>query len=68
MFVISKVGEGSTFRFYIPIKSLDQFSLDSTTKSLRRVIGIDGNQGYRILIAESKYRTKSCKSREEGVL
>ncbi len=64
MFVISKVGEGSTFRFYIPIKSLDQFSLDSTTKSLRRVIGIDGNQGYRILIAESKYRTKSCKSRE----
>ncbi|MFN9209009.1 MAG: PAS domain-containing sensor histidine kinase [Pseudanabaena sp.] len=68
MFVISKVGEGSTFRFYIPIKSLDQFSLDSTTKSLRRVIGIDGNQGYRILIAESKYRTKSCKSRQEGTL
>jgi PAS domain S-box-containing protein len=52
MFVISKVGEGSTFRFYIPVKSLDLFSLDSTTKSLRRVIGIEGNQGYRILIAE----------------
>jgi PAS domain S-box-containing protein len=52
MFVISKVGEGSTFRFYIPVKSLDLFSLDSTTKSLRRVIGIEGNQDYRILIAE----------------
>jgi PAS domain S-box-containing protein len=52
MFVISKVGEGSTFRFYIPVKSLDLFSVDSPTKSPRRVIGIEGNQVYRILIAE----------------
>jgi PAS domain S-box-containing protein len=52
MFVISKVGEGSTFRFYIPVKSLDLFSFDSSTKSLRRVVGIEGNQVYRVLIAE----------------
>ena len=52
MFVISKVGEGSTFRFYIPVKSLDLFSVDSSTKSPRRVIGIEGNQVHRILIAE----------------
>jgi PAS domain S-box-containing protein len=52
MFVISKVGEGSTFRFYIPVKSLDLFSFDHSTKSLRRVIGLDGNQVYRVLIAE----------------
>ncbi|GBO55499.1 circadian input kinase A [Pseudanabaena sp. lw0831] len=52
MFVISKVGEGSTFRFDIPVKSLDLFSFDSPTKSLRRVIGLEGNQVYRILIAE----------------
>ncbi|WP_103670385.1 ATP-binding protein [Pseudanabaena sp. BC1403] len=52
MFVISKVGEGSTFRFYIPVKSLDLFSADSPTKSPRRVIGIEGNQVHRILIAE----------------
>ncbi len=53
MFVISKVGEGSTFRFYIPVKSLDLFSLDSSPKSLRRVIGLEGNQVYRILIADN---------------
>ncbi|TYQ29119.1 response regulator [Pseudanabaena sp. UWO311] len=52
MFVISKVGEGSTFRFDIPVKSLDLFSVDSPTKSPRRVIGIEDNQVYRILIAE----------------
>jgi PAS domain S-box-containing protein len=52
MFVISKVGEGSTFRFYIPVKSLDLFSIDSPPKSLRRVIGTEGNQVFRVLIAE----------------
>jgi PAS domain S-box-containing protein len=52
MSVTSKVGEGSTFRFYIPVKSLDLFSLNSPSKSPNRVIGIEGNQTYRILIAE----------------
>ncbi|PZV14761.1 MAG: hypothetical protein DCF20_12315 [Pseudanabaena sp.] len=52
MDVTSKVCEGSTFRFYIPVKSLDLFSLDSQTKLPNRVIGIETNQVYRILIAE----------------
>jgi PAS domain S-box-containing protein len=52
MFVISKVGEGSTFRFHIPVKSLDLFSVDSQAQSPRRVIGLESNQVYRILIAE----------------
>jgi PAS domain S-box-containing protein len=52
MFVTSKVGEGSTFRFYIPVKSLNLFSPDSQTKSPHRVIGLESNQIYRILIAE----------------
>ncbi|MEA5478791.1 ATP-binding protein [Pseudanabaena galeata UHCC 0370] len=52
MSVTSKVGEGSTFRFYIPVRSLDLFSLNSPNKLLNRVIGIEGNQTYRILIAE----------------
>ncbi len=52
MSVTSKLGEGSTFRFYIPIKSLDLFSIDDSIKSPNRVIGIEGNQSYRILIAE----------------
>ena len=52
MSVISKVDEGSTFTFYIPVRSLDLFSPDSLTKSPRRVIGLEGNQVYRILIAE----------------
>ncbi len=52
MSVISKVGEGSTFRFHIPVKSLDLFSSNSPTRSSRRVIGVESNQVYRILIAE----------------
>jgi PAS domain S-box-containing protein len=52
MFVSSKVGEGSTFRFYIPVKSLDLFNVDASTKSPRRVIGLESNQVYRVLIAE----------------
>ena len=53
MSVSSKVGSGSTFRFTIPIKSLNLFSKDALTKSTNRVIGIDKNQPtYRILIAE----------------
>ncbi len=52
MSVTSKVGVGSTFSFHIPVNSLDLFSLDSPIKSSNRVIGIEGNQVYRILIAE----------------
>ncbi len=52
MSVTSKVGIGSTFSFHIPVNSLDLFSLDSPIKSPNRVIGIEGNQVYRILIAE----------------
>ncbi|PZO44492.1 MAG: hypothetical protein DCF19_01710 [Pseudanabaena frigida] len=52
MSVTSKLGEGSTFKFNIPIKSLDLFSIDSSTKSPNRVIGVEGGMSYRILIAE----------------
>ncbi len=53
MSVTSKVGSGSTFRFTIPIKSLDLFSKDAPIKSTNRVIGIEKSQPpYRILIAE----------------
>ena len=52
MSVTSKVGEGSTFSFYIPVRSLDLFSLNPPSKSPNRVIGIEGNPTYRILIAE----------------
>ena len=52
MSVTSKLGEGSTFRFYIPIKSLNLFSTDSSVSSSNRVIGIVGNKSYRILIVE----------------
>jgi len=52
MSVTSKVGTGSIFKFYIPVSSLDLFSADPLTKSSNRVIGIEGNQIYRILIAE----------------
>lgn len=52
MSVTSKLGEGSTFRFHIPVQSLDLFDEDPTTKSSNRVIGIEGNPSYRILIAE----------------
>ncbi len=53
MSVTSKVGSGSTFRFTIPIKSLNLFSKDAPIKSTNRVIGIEKDQPtYRILIAE----------------
>ena len=52
MSVTSKSGEGSTFKFYIPIKSLNLFSIDSSISSSNRVIGIAGNKSYRILIVE----------------
>jgi len=52
MSVTSKLGEGSTFRFHIPLKSLDLFDEEVTTKSSNRVIGIEGSPSYRILIAE----------------
>jgi len=52
MSVTSKLGEGSTFRFHIPLKSLDLFDEELTTKSSNRVIGIEGSPSYRILIAE----------------
>jgi len=52
MSLTSKVGEGSTFRFYIPVKTLDLFSINAPSKSPNRVIGIEGNPTYRILIAE----------------
>ncbi len=52
MSVTSQLGEGSTFKFHIPVKSLDLFSTDNTTKIVNRVIGIKGSASYRILIAE----------------
>ena len=52
MSVTSKLGEGSTFKFYIPSKSLNLFSTDSSISSSNRVIGIVGNKSYRILIVE----------------
>ncbi len=52
MSVTSQLGSGSTFKFHIPIKSLDLFNTGADSKSLHRVIGIEGNQTYRILIAE----------------
>jgi CheY-like chemotaxis protein len=52
MSVISNLGKGSTFRFYIPVKSLDLFCVDSQAQSPRRVIGLESDQVYRILIAE----------------
>ena len=52
MSVTSKLGEGSTFKFYIPIKSLNLSSTDSSISSSNRVIGIVGNKSYRILIVE----------------
>ena len=52
MSVTSQLGEGSTFRFHIPVKSLDLFNTGGDFKALNRVIGIEGTQPYRILIAE----------------
>ena len=39
MSVTSKLGEGSTFKFYIPIKSLNLFSTDSSISSSNRELG-----------------------------
>jgi signal transduction histidine kinase/CheY-like chemotaxis protein len=55
--VASKVGEGSTFSFDIPIKSLNLFddnfpNLVGSTKLKKRIVGIEGDRTYRILIAE----------------
>ena len=64
MSVSSKVGSGSTFRFTIPIKSLNLFSKDALTKSTNRVIGIDKNQPtYRILIAEDVHLNRQLLTR-----
>lgn len=52
MSVTSRLGEGSTFKFYIPIKSLNSFSIDASISSSNRMIGIVGNKSYRILIVE----------------
>ncbi len=52
MSVTSKLGQGSTFRFCIPIRSLGLFNQDSSDKSLSRVIGVESRETYRILIAE----------------
>lgn len=52
MSVDSTLGEGSTFRFHIPIKSLELFETDSDSKSINRVVALEGTQPYRILIAE----------------
>lgn len=47
----SKVNQGSTFRFYIPIQSLDD-CIDYTIKPYSRIVGIESNRKYRILVAE----------------
>ena len=52
MSVTSRLGEGSTFKFSIPIKSLNSFSIDASISSSNRMIGIVGNKSYRILIVE----------------
>ncbi|MDX2257138.1 MAG: ATP-binding protein [Pseudanabaenaceae cyanobacterium bins.39] len=51
MSVTSELGVGSTFRFEIPIRSLDRFS-DTSIKQSPRIINIHSNASYRILIAE----------------
>jgi PAS domain S-box-containing protein len=52
MWVTSRVGEGSTFSFYIPLKPTNLSQPDPSQKSLNRVIGIKSDRPYRILIAE----------------
>jgi signal transduction histidine kinase len=47
----SKVNQGSTFRFYIPLQSLDDH-IDYRVKPHNRIVGIDGDRKYRILVAE----------------
>ena len=52
MSVTSKVGKGSTFSFYIPLKPLESTNSESI-RSSNRVVGLQSNQtNYRILIAE----------------
>ncbi len=51
MFLESKVNQGSTFQFYIPIQSLDD-SIAYTIKPHNRIVGITGDRKYRILVAE----------------
>ena len=52
MSVTSKVGKGSTFSFYIPLKPLESNNSESI-RSSNRVVGLQSNQtNYRILIAE----------------
>ena len=52
MSVSSKVGKGSTFSFYIPLKPLESNNSESI-RSSNRVVGLQSNQtNYRILIAE----------------
>ncbi|PZU92622.1 MAG: hybrid sensor histidine kinase/response regulator [Pseudanabaena sp.] len=52
MSLTSKVGEGSTFRFHIPIKALDADNTGLIERSPNRVVGLVSHQPYRILIAE----------------
>ena len=52
MSLTSKVGEGSTFRFHIPIRTFDADNTDLIQRSPNRVMGITSQQSYRILIAE----------------
>lgn len=52
MSVKSRVGEGSTFSFHIPIKSLELFKEDDSPKLFHRVVGAESEESYRILIAE----------------
>ncbi|MBD2149237.1 response regulator [Pseudanabaena sp. FACHB-1277] len=51
MSVESRVNQGSVFQFYIPIQSLDD-CVDYTIKPHSRIVGIEGKQKYRILVAE----------------
>ena len=52
MSVTSKVGEGSTFSFYIPLKPLE-LANPEPIRSSNRVVGIQSKStNYRILIAE----------------
>ena len=52
MSVTSKVGEGSTFSFYIPLKPLESAETEPP-RSTNRIVGIQSKPtNYRILIAE----------------
>ena len=63
MSVSSKVGKGSTFSFYIPLKPLESNNLESI-RSSNRVVGLQSNQtNYRILIAEDTRLNRQLLSR-----